>query len=67
MPIYVYRCAKGHETEEIVSVADADKPMPCVKCNDENGEVVEMKRVPTSFSGRVIGGTPVHFPGRKQK
>ena len=67
MPIYVYRCPKGHEVEEIVSFKDMDKPMPCVKCNEEDGSVVEMKRVPTSFNGKVLGGTPTFYPGRTQK
>lgn len=67
MPIYVYRCPNGHEAEEIVSMADGDKPMPCVECNEKDGSVVEMKRVPTTCSGKVLGGTPKFHPGRLGK
>ena len=67
MPIYVYRCPKGHETEEMVPISRANDPMPCVKCHEESGEVVEMKKVPSSFTGKVVGGTPTYHPGQAHK
>lgn len=67
MPIYVYRCPKGHEREEVQTLAEAGQPMPCVECNAADGSVVEMTRVPAGFNGRVLGGTPKFFPGRTGK
>jgi putative FmdB family regulatory protein len=67
MPVYAFRCPNGHEVEELVPMSKRDEPMPCVACHEKDGSIVEMQRVPTTFSGRVIGGTPTHFPGRVHK
>lgn len=67
MPMYEFQCPNGHRTEEILPVDKRDEPMPCVACNEKDGSVVEMRRVVTSFTGKVLGGTPTFFPGRTQK
>lgn len=67
MPVYEFRCPDGHTREEVLPVDKRDDPMPCVECNDKDGRLVEMKRVPTVTSGRVLGGTPKFFPGRTGK
>jgi len=67
MPLYVYQCPNGHEAEELVPVDKRDEPMPCVACNEKDGSVVEMRRKPTMFGAKVLGGTPTFFPGRTQK
>lgn len=67
MPTYEYECPKGHRAEDFRPANERDDAMPCVKCNEQDGSVVEMKRVPVAASGRVLGGTPTFYPGRTHK
>lgn len=66
MPTYVYRCPSGHEFEELKSIKEIDEPTPCMECAAE-GKVVQAHRIPTTFTGRVVGGTPTFYPGRDSK
>ena len=45
-----------------MSVADREKPMPCVECYESDGSVTEMQRVPpASVSVSVTDGTPKFY------
>jgi putative FmdB family regulatory protein len=48
MPIYVYECRVGHQTEVICSIADRDKPVTCRQCGKK-----KTQRVATPVAGIV--------------
>lgn len=40
MPLYVYRCPHGHETEHLTAYDDRDEPHPCLVCAEEARRIV---------------------------
>lgn len=67
MPTYDYECPNGHKIEVFQSISESAKPMPCVACHEKDGTVVEMAKVPSAGTVRVVGGTPTFHPGRSHK
>jgi len=60
-PIYTYECPEGHRFEDIKSIKEGETAV-CTTCEQQS------KRVPPpSFSGRVLGGTPIFHRGRDHK
>lgn len=62
MPIYRYRCENGHEEDHLRSVAERDDVALCETCQKPQVPIPS-----TSFNGKVLGGTPTFYPGRKHK
>jgi putative FmdB family regulatory protein len=61
MPVYCYECPDGHTFEDIRSIKEGETA-PCPTCAKLS------KRVPPpSVSGKVLGGTPKFYPGRRGK
>lgn len=61
MPIYVYACDNGHEHEDFShTLRKSNKGPECPECGKPTFAI------PTSFKGYVSGGTPTHYPDRKE-
>lgn len=70
MPIYTYECPQGHRWDEVRSLKGEGLEVSedcCAACGpDETGVGTGGRRVPSTASVRIPGGTPTHYPNMKE-
>lgn len=69
MPLYAYRCPTcGHKWDEFRSIEGSETSEErCERCAQTEGLVPQHgTKVPGLGSVSVPGGTPIHFPGKKE-
>jgi len=74
MPIYVYRCLEGHQTDEVRAIANRDRSTTCPTCGKKAGRDRVASMRPHTDTGYnveqlsdALGIHPDQIPEAKQK
>jgi putative FmdB family regulatory protein len=51
MPLYEYKCPKGHVSEDVQSFKDSDKPITCKTCGAKAERIISLTGQPKFVAG----------------